>query len=67
MTPHGSFWIVATPTADGLLYERLDQAAHARHCRISLSQITALILKLRDTPPADRALPLTLPLGQSVW
>jgi hypothetical protein len=26
MTPRGSFWIVATATADGLLYERLDQA-----------------------------------------
>jgi hypothetical protein len=26
MTPRGSFWIVATLTADGLLYERLDQA-----------------------------------------
>jgi hypothetical protein len=26
MTPRGSFWIAATATADGLLYERLDQA-----------------------------------------
>src|SRR5918911_61135 len=26
MTPRGSFWIVATATADGLLYERLEQA-----------------------------------------
>jgi hypothetical protein len=26
MSPRGSFWIVATATADGLLYERLDQA-----------------------------------------
>jgi hypothetical protein len=27
MTPHGSFWIVATSTPDnGLLYEHLDQA-----------------------------------------
>ena len=26
MIPRGSFWIVATATADGLLYERLDQA-----------------------------------------
>ena len=26
MTPRGSFWIVATATTDGLLYERLDQA-----------------------------------------
>jgi hypothetical protein len=26
MIPRGSFWIVATTTADGLLYERLDQA-----------------------------------------
>ena len=26
MTPRGSFWVVATATADGLLYERLDQA-----------------------------------------
>jgi hypothetical protein len=26
MTPRGSFWIVATSTADGLLHERLDQA-----------------------------------------
>jgi hypothetical protein len=26
MTTRGSFWIVATATADGLLYERLDQA-----------------------------------------
>src|ERR671938_2206191 len=26
MSPRGSFWIVATATADGLLYERLEQA-----------------------------------------
>jgi hypothetical protein len=26
MMPRGLFWIVATATADGLLYERLDQA-----------------------------------------
>ena len=26
MTPRGSFWIVATATTDGLLYERLDKA-----------------------------------------
>jgi hypothetical protein len=26
MTPRGSFWIVATATTDGLLYERLEQA-----------------------------------------
>ena len=26
MTPRGSFWVVATATPDGLLYERLDQA-----------------------------------------
>ena len=26
MTPRGSCWIIATPTADGLLYERLEQA-----------------------------------------
>jgi hypothetical protein len=26
MTPRGSFWIVATATPDGLVYERLEQA-----------------------------------------
>src|SRR5437763_9664864 len=26
MTPRGSFWVVATATADGLLYEHIDQA-----------------------------------------
>src|SRR5919199_702136 len=57
MIPRGSFWIVATATADGLLYERLDQAlawadAHDRQGTELVVGVNARTMEGKKNPAA---------------